>query len=119
SARLGDLDLNEIESIDVVKGPAAATLYGTDAANGVLVIRTKHGQAGSVRWTAYGEHGSIVEDSKLFPETYYPWGHSTTTGKVLQCPLASEGLGSCVIDSVTKFNPLKYGPTSPIALGHH
>src|SRR5258708_14459868 len=43
SARLGDLDLNEIESIDVVKGPAAATLYGTDAPNRLLLIRTKHG----------------------------------------------------------------------------
>ena len=37
----------EIESFEIVKGPAAATLYGTDAANGVIVIRTKRGTAGA------------------------------------------------------------------------
>ena len=40
----------EIESIEIVKGPAAATLYGTDAANGVIVIRTKRGAAGAPKW---------------------------------------------------------------------
>ncbi|HEY7771200.1 hypothetical protein, partial [Longimicrobium sp.] len=39
------------ESIEVVKGPSAATLYGTDAANGVVVITTKRGRAGAPRYT--------------------------------------------------------------------
>ena len=55
SGRLGDLAMSEVESIEVVKGPAAATLYGTDAANGVIVIRTKHGQPGATRWQLNGE----------------------------------------------------------------
>ena len=33
-----------------MKGPSAATLYGTNAANGVVVITTKKGRAGSTRW---------------------------------------------------------------------
>ncbi|MDE3152656.1 MAG: TonB-dependent receptor plug domain-containing protein, partial [Gemmatimonadota bacterium] len=37
---LNDLDPNEIEDVEIVKGPSAATLYGTDAANGVIVITT-------------------------------------------------------------------------------
>src|SRR5207244_6731092 len=39
-SRLNDLNPDEIESIEVVKGPSAAALYGTDAVNGVIQIRT-------------------------------------------------------------------------------
>ncbi len=46
-SRWNDLDPNEIESIQVIKGPAAATLYGTEAAHGVIQIITKHGQSGA------------------------------------------------------------------------
>lgn len=45
--RLNDLNPEEIESIEVVKGPAAATLYGADASAGVIQIITKKGRAGS------------------------------------------------------------------------
>lgn len=43
---LNDLPLNDIESIDVIKGPAAAASYGAEAANGVVVIQTKRGLNG-------------------------------------------------------------------------
>ena len=39
----GDLDPNDIESINILKGAAAASLYGSRAANGVLLITTKSG----------------------------------------------------------------------------
>lgn len=45
--RFNDLNPDEIESIEVVKGPAAATLYGADASAGVIQIITKKGKAGS------------------------------------------------------------------------
>jgi TonB-linked SusC/RagA family outer membrane protein len=45
--RLNDINPEEIESIEVVKGPAAATLYGADASAGVIQIITKKGRAGS------------------------------------------------------------------------
>jgi TonB-linked SusC/RagA family outer membrane protein len=45
--RLNDLNPDEIESIEVVKGPAAATLYGADASAGVIQIITKKGRAGA------------------------------------------------------------------------
>lgn len=44
--RLNDINPDEIESIEVVKGPAAATLYGADASAGVIQIITKKGHAG-------------------------------------------------------------------------
>ncbi|MEZ4589404.1 MAG: SusC/RagA family TonB-linked outer membrane protein, partial [Gemmatimonadales bacterium] len=45
---------SDIERIEVIKGPAAATLYGADAAGGVIQIITKKGYRGTdrVQWTA-------------------------------------------------------------------
>jgi TonB-linked SusC/RagA family outer membrane protein len=44
--RLNDIDPGDIESIEVIKGPAAATIYGTEASSGVIQIITKKGAAG-------------------------------------------------------------------------
>jgi TonB-linked SusC/RagA family outer membrane protein len=46
-SRLNDFNPDDIESIEIIKGPAAATLYGTEAANGVVQIITKKGRIGS------------------------------------------------------------------------
>lgn len=46
-SRLNDIDPETIESIEVIKGPAAATLYGADASAGVIQIITKKGAAGA------------------------------------------------------------------------
>ena len=51
--RLHDLNPNDIERIEVIKGAAAGTLYGTEATNGVIQIFTKRGrQESAPRWTA-------------------------------------------------------------------
>lgn len=47
-----DINPNDIENITVLKGAAASALYGQDAANGVIMITTKRGQAGKVSVTA-------------------------------------------------------------------
>ena len=47
---LNDLDPNDIERIEVIKGAAATTLYGTEAATGVIQIFTKRGTTGSPVW---------------------------------------------------------------------
>ena len=46
SSRFLDLDPNSIESVNVLKGLAAATLYGTAGRNGVILITTKNGASG-------------------------------------------------------------------------
>lgn len=48
---LNDINPNDIERIEVIKGPAATTLYGTEAAAGVIQIFTKNGRSGQTRWT--------------------------------------------------------------------
>jgi TonB-linked SusC/RagA family outer membrane protein len=47
--RLADINPNDIESIEVLKSAAATALYGSRATNGVVVIRTKRGAAGTTR----------------------------------------------------------------------
>ena len=52
---------DDIETIEVIKGPAAATLYGAEAANGVIQIITKKGRKGQqgIQWNAKAEYGEI------------------------------------------------------------
>jgi TonB-dependent starch-binding outer membrane protein SusC len=69
ASRLNDLNPNDIESIEVVKGPAAAATYGTAAANGVLLIATKRGRPGAAEWNFYTETGSI-KDITDYPPNY-------------------------------------------------
>src|SRR5207247_4823265 len=64
--RVNDLNPEEIENIEIVKGPSAATLYGTDAANGVIVITTKRGRVGATRWTSWAEEG-VLKDYSNYP----------------------------------------------------
>jgi TonB-linked SusC/RagA family outer membrane protein len=52
SNRLADLDPSDIERIEVLKGAAAAALYGSRANNGVVQIFTKRGRAGRTQFTA-------------------------------------------------------------------
>ncbi len=56
-SRLDDIDPTSIEKVEVLKGAAAATLYGTEASNGVLLITTKKGVASAPHWTFEAEQG--------------------------------------------------------------
>jgi TonB-linked SusC/RagA family outer membrane protein len=47
TTRLADIDQNDIENIQVLKGASASAIYGAKATNGVIVITTKHGATGS------------------------------------------------------------------------
>jgi TonB-linked SusC/RagA family outer membrane protein len=62
SSRFLDLDPNSIESVNVLKGLAAATLYGSQGRNGVVLITTKAGSAG----TAGPKKTEITVNSSLF-----------------------------------------------------
>ena len=114
---LNEFEPNEIEDIEIVKGPTAATLYGTDAANGVIVISTRKGRAGNTRWSWYGE-GGAVSDRNKYPTTYASWGHDPTSGALQRCTLVSESQGTCGLDSLTSYNVLMNPATTPNRLGH-
>jgi TonB-linked SusC/RagA family outer membrane protein len=127
-SRVDDIDPNDIASVEIVKGPAASTLYGTQAANGVVRITTKRGVAGKTQWTAYSELG-VLNDENNYPTNYFSWGHFTDSlPKIVnrQCTLtasvtlrASKGnTPVCSIDSLTSFNVLENPTTTPIGAGY-
>jgi TonB-linked SusC/RagA family outer membrane protein len=119
SSRLADISPEEIESIEVVKGPSAATLYGTDAANGIVVITTKKGRPGNTRWTWTAERGT-VQDKNAYPYTWAEWGHLTTgsnTAQIARCTNQTIADKLCALDSVTKVQQLRERPFSPIDVG--
>jgi TonB-linked SusC/RagA family outer membrane protein len=47
--RLADINPNDIENVEILKGAAASAIYGSQATNGVVVITTKRGQSGATR----------------------------------------------------------------------
>ena len=64
---------DDIESVEVIKGPAASTLYGADAASGVIQIITKKGRrsAGAVQWSVGSEVGQSDWTSHIGNPTNY------------------------------------------------
>jgi len=62
--RMSDINPNDIETINVLKGGAATALYGLRGANGVIVITTKSGQAGKLN-VNFNSSYSINDIDKL------------------------------------------------------
>jgi TonB-linked SusC/RagA family outer membrane protein len=58
ASRLNDVSPEDIESIEILKGPAAATIYGTEASNGVIQIVTKKGRSATPQWTVILRQGT-------------------------------------------------------------
>ena len=72
SSPLADLNPEDIERIEIVKGPAATTLYGTEAAAGVIQIFTKKGGVGGPAvWTADMQLGSSYMRPHYHEESPY------------------------------------------------
>ena len=72
-SRINDINPDEIESIEIVKGPAAATLYGTEASNGVINILTKRGARGSATISYQVNTGAnwLPDPEHFFQHSYY------------------------------------------------
>ena len=75
-----------MERIEVIKGPAAATLYGTEASNGVIQIFTKRGQQGSPRFEVSLRQGAafLYDAANKYPVV---WGVDSDTGQLLSANL--------------------------------
>ena len=115
-SRANDINPEEIESIEVVKGPSAATLYGTDAANGVIVITTKRGRAGKPVFAFHTEQGRL-DDRNNYPATYSLLGHSPGATAQKRCFTYDIAEGSCLLDSATVLNLWKNPATTTIKYG--
>ena len=63
--RIADINPADIASIEVLKGSSAAAVYGSEAANGVVIITTKRGQNGNVRFHLTQRLGTYTDAHKL------------------------------------------------------
>jgi len=61
TSRVDDIDVERLATIAILPGPAATALYGTDAANGVLLITTKRGVPGPSRVRAFSSQGVAAQ----------------------------------------------------------
>lgn len=109
--RLDDLNPDDIENIEIIKGPAAAALYGTAAANGVIQITTRRGKAGRTRWNFYGD-GGRVEDVFDYPANYARVGTRPTGARTTACTLVDVAGNTCTPkpDSLVSWTPIEDAP---------
>lgn len=68
---IDQIDISTVESISVLKDAASASIYGSRAANGVILITTKQGQAGTVS-TVYNGYTTIQQPTNM-PEAVSAW----------------------------------------------
>jgi TonB-dependent SusC/RagA subfamily outer membrane receptor len=86
-SRINDFNPDDIESIEIIKGPAAATLYGTEASNGVIHIITKRGREGRAVWNLTMRQGAnfFMNSESRTPVNYW---RNPATGQIESLNLA-------------------------------
>jgi TonB-dependent SusC/RagA subfamily outer membrane receptor len=70
--RLSDFNADDIDHIEVLKGAAAATLYGSEASNGVIQIFTKRGKTESAPQWSFNFGTGFDRQRPNYPTTLYP-----------------------------------------------
>ncbi|MFO7893471.1 MAG: SusC/RagA family TonB-linked outer membrane protein [Longimicrobiales bacterium] len=112
TSRLNDLNPDDIENIEVLKGPAASALYGTAAANGVIQVTTRKGTAGTSSWKMWTE-GSTMALPLEFPDNVM-----AVDGSGLPCTLQDQAAGTCTVSGdVLTSNPLEDEAVTPFRDG--
>ncbi len=96
----GMLDINpdDIQSIDIMKGPAAAALYGSEGANGAIIITTKKGRVGSSQVTYSGSFSAEVPMFLMEMQNEFGRGNGGVTGTDVQESWGA-ATGKCVPDN--------------------
>ncbi|MEP6574227.1 MAG: SusC/RagA family TonB-linked outer membrane protein, partial [Gemmatimonadota bacterium] len=115
TSAINDINPDDIESIEIVKGPAAATLYGIQAANGVVRITTKRGTAGKPKWNVFAETGA-VQDKNKYPTNYFGLD-SNSVDFTTTCSIQNQIDGLCTQTGIATSNPLMDPATRPLATG--
>jgi TonB-linked SusC/RagA family outer membrane protein len=121
-SRLDDINPEDIETINVIKGPAASSLYGTAAANGVIQITTKRGRVGKSQWSAHASGGTVSNYIK-FPANFAALEvdggdtvFSQNTPGTGPCITDFQAFGLCTFTGLQSFNPLE--ANSPFITGN-
>ncbi len=94
--RAADINPADVESVEILKGAAAAALYGIRGANGVVLITTKSGKAGATRYSLQST-STVDEVNRVIPlQQLYGRGTNSTTPACAATPVAD---GVCQLRS--------------------
>lgn len=119
-SRLEDFNVEDIESIEIIRNPAGAMLYGPGAADGAILITTKRGRSGSIQAEGYAE-GALESVPARWPANYggVDADNSDSLMRTGGCSLTRQAAGACVQDYVQSFNPLVQRSPFTTSIRHH
>src|SRR2546429_354656 len=109
TSRVDDVNVEDIATIAILRGPAAAALYGRDATAGVLLVTTKREQGGRPRLTAFTSQGLVTRAGR-FPDNFLALD---STGR--QCDAGQLVTSTC---RLLRANVLESPATSPFRDGY-
>ena len=95
--RASDINPSDIESIQILKGGAAAAIYGARAANGVILITTKRGRSGPTRYTFSSTNAFDTPRLPRMLQTAYGQGNNEVSPApcvTVNCALPSTSWGA-------------------------
>lgn len=113
---LDQIDPSTIEVVEVLKGPSAVALYGSDAANGVIVVTTKRGTSGPMRWNIMTDFKSQFMPGK-WPLNYWAWGRQNINENELYHCTIEHRDRTCTVDSLITYQILNDPHTTTLGRG--
>ncbi len=126
---IDQIDPNSIEKIEVLRGPSAAAMYGSDAGDGVIIITTKKGKAGTPSWGLGLSKGIEYMPGTYAAPGYYRFGHMpggqwlAGGGSSSQfCPTLNgvvDDYFKCLEDSIVRFQALNEPRLSTVDRGNN
>ena len=115
TSTLDDFNIDEIARVDVLRGPAAAALFGPGAASGVIAITTNRASSSPFRVRARVESG-VISDRTDYPANYSMTGTIPGTNQVAsRCRIIDQAEGRCTAAQLNQWNPLEQA--SPFRTG--
>jgi TonB-linked SusC/RagA family outer membrane protein len=113
--RLNDIEPDDIESIEIVKGPAAATLYGADASAGVIQVITKRGRPGASKFTQSVSVDYNAINRNFTPRTNYGRCTAAQVADTNRVLCSGQPVGTLVSDNpLLRENAFRTGQTKGV-----
>ncbi len=106
-SRLDDIPIEDVQSLEVLEGPAATALYGPGAAAGVILIHSKAARTGAIRVQGFAEAAMRAIPAR-WPANYggVDLDNPDSLLRTGGCSLVVQAAGQCVQDGLQSFNPM-------------
>ncbi|MBI4503561.1 MAG: SusC/RagA family TonB-linked outer membrane protein [Gemmatimonadetes bacterium] len=118
--RIADLNPNDIESVEVLKGAAASAIYGSKASNGVIMVTTKRGRLGAPQFTVSQKVGVSAASKLLGSRVFQSQADAVAVYGAKALDPATGWVAGQVFDNereLAGFKPLSYQTTASMSGG--